>query len=199
MKRLASAIIAVMILAFGSALYAQESSIDVKLGAGYPDAPGKVGFDSAIAFNLGLDKYFNLGLEAGFSWIQWKDEDGTLEFENMTGVQVEKANLYSFPLLAIASIRFADVESSYGFTPFINGGAGYSWTRYNHPDIKDTFHGFTWQVSAGSVFSLGEGSALDVIIEIGYRGAAVANSDDVELDMSGVFGRLGLSFPLTAQ
>ena len=199
MKRIASAIIAVMILGFGSALFAQESSIDVKLGAGYPDAPGKVGFDAAVDFNLGLDKFFNLGIETGFSWIQWKDEGFAQQAYDLPLAQVEKANLYSIPVLAIASVRFANVKESYGFMPFISGGAGYSWTFYNHPEFNDTFHGFTWQASAGSVFALGEGSALNVIVEIGYKGAAIQNSDDLELNMSGPFGRLGLSFPLVVE
>lgn len=199
MKRLASAIFAVMILAFGSALYAQESSIDFKVGAGYPDAPGKVGLDTAVAFNLGLDKYFNLGLEAGFGWIQWEDKDAAATYPNLNITQVEKANLYSFPLLAVASIRFADVESSYGFMPFISGGAGYSWTKYSHPDVSDTFKGFTWQVFGGVVFSPGEGSMMKVIVEAGYRGADIEDADSYQLDMSGAFARLGVSFPLTAQ
>lgn len=199
MKHLVSAIATAMLLAFSTALFAQQSSIDIKVGAGYPDAPSKVGFDSAIDLNLGLDKYFNLGLEAGFGWIKWEDKDAMVNYPNMGITEVQKANLYSFPLLAIASIRFADVESSYGFMPFISGGAGYSWTKYDHPDVSDTFRGFTWQVSAGSTFSPGEGSVMNVILEVGYRGADIENSDSYQLDMSGVFGRIGVSFPLSAQ
>lgn len=198
MKHIVSAIFTAMLLAFTTAVFAQTSSIDLKVGAGYPDAPSKVGFDSAIDLNLGLDKYFNLGLEAGFGWIQWEDNEFAQDAGNMTLTKVEKANLYSFPLLAVASIRFADVESDYGFLPFISGGAGYSWTTYDHPEFSDTFSGFTWQVSAGTVFSPGEGSAMNVILEIGYRGADIENEDSFQLDMSGVFGRIGVSFPLTA-
>ncbi len=199
MKNIVTAIVTAMLLAFSTALFAQASSIDLKVGAGYPKAPEKVGFDSAIDINLGLDKYFNLGLEAGFGWIQWKDNDFAQQVAGpVTLTKVEKANLYSFPLLAVASIRFADVESDYGFLPFLSGGAGYSWTYFDHPEFSDTFGGFTWQVSAGTVFSPGEGSNMNVILEIGYRGAAIEDEDSYELDMSGVFGRIGVSFPLSA-
>ncbi|HQO39499.1 MAG TPA: outer membrane beta-barrel protein [Spirochaetota bacterium] len=196
MKHIVSAIVTAMLLAFSTALFAQASSIDLKAGIGYPDAPSKVGFDGAVAVNFGLDKYFNLGVEGGFGWIQWEDKDASVNYPNLNITQVEKANLYSFPLLAVAQIRFADVESDYGFLPFLAGGAGYSWTVYDHPDVSETFSGFTWQVSAGTVFSPGEGSAMKVMLEIGYRGADIENEDSYQLDMSGVFGRIGVSFPI---
>ena len=198
MKHIVSAIVTAMLLAFSTAVFAQTSTIDLKVGAGYPDAPSKVGLDSAIAINFGLDKYFNLGVEGGFDWIQWEDNDFATKIGPLGLTKVEKANLYSFPLLAVAQIRFADVESDYGFLPFLAGGAGYSWTVYNHPEFSDTFSGFTWQVSAGTVFSPGEGSIMKVMLEIGYRGASIENEDSYQLDMSGVFGRIGVSFPLTA-
>jgi hypothetical protein len=196
MKHIVSAIITSMLLTFSTALFAQASSIDLKFGAAYPDAPSKVGFDSAIAVNFGLDKYFNLGVEGGFGWIKWEDKAFAEKIGGMALPKVEKANLYSFPLLAVAQVRFADVESDYGFLPFLAGGAGYSWTIYDHPDVSETFSGFTWQVSAGTVFSPGEGSGMKVMLEIGYRGADIENEDSYQLDMSGVFGRLGVSFPL---
>lgn len=198
MKRLASAIIAVMILGFGSALFAQESSIDFKVGAGFPKAPDKTGLDTALDLNLGLDKYFNLGLETGFGWIKWEDKDFTNKVGNLSLTQVKTANLYSLPLLAVASIRFADVESSYGVLPYISGGAGYSWTWYRHPEVNDTFRGFTWQAFAGLAFKPGEGSIMKIIIEGGYRGADIKNSDSFKLDMSGAFVRAGLSFPISS-
>jgi hypothetical protein len=198
MKHIVSAVFTAMLLALSTAVFAQQSSIDFKVGAGYPDAPGKVGFDSAITVNLGLDKYFNLGVEGGFGWIQWEDKDASVNYPNLNITKVEKANLYSFPLLAVAQIRFADVESDYGFLPFLAGGAGYSWTVYDHPEVSETFSGFTWQVSAGTVFSPGEGSSMKVILEIGYRGADIENEDSYQLDMSGVFGHIGVSFPLSA-
>lgn len=196
MKYMLKTVLTLMLIISGAALFAQQSSIDFKVGAGYPDAPDKVGLDSAITFNLGLDKYFTIGAEAGFDWVKWEDKDASQRFGSVTLTQVEKANAYSFPVLGIATIRFADALVSYGFMPFISGGAGYSWTRYDHPDFEDTFHGFTWQASGGIFFSPGEGSSINVILEAGYRGAGIENSDNYELDMSGVFGRLGVSFPV---
>lgn len=196
MKFIIRTIITVLLVGFSTSLFAQESNLDFKVGIAYPDAPDKVGLDTAIAFNLGLDKYFTIGAETGFGWIKWEDKDAAEMMGEITLAQVEKANAYSLPLLATATIRFADVMSSYGFMPYISGGAGYSWTWYDHPEFEDTFHGFTWQVTGGIIFKPGEGSAINVIIDAGYRGAGIENSDSYELDMSGFIARIGVSFPM---
>lgn len=199
MKKLISSIITVTFIVAATALYAQDSNITIKGGASYPDAPDKVGFDSAVAFNLGVDKYFTLGAESGFGWINWKQSGDDVQNLGGSGAsitKVEKTNLYSVPLLATATIRLADMMENSGVMPYITGGAGYSWTWYRHPEYKETFHGFTWQVMAGAAFRLGSDSDLQFVIEAGYRGAAVENADSYELDMSGFAARAGVSFPL---
>jgi len=197
MKKLMSSIITVTFLIAATALYAQDSNVTIKGGASYPDAPDKVGFDSAVAFNLGVDKYFTLGVESGFGWIKWKETGNSSTIDGVTFNDVNNTNLYSLPLLATATIRLADMMDTYGVMPYITGGAGYSWTWFRHDELENkTFRGFTWQVMAGAAFKLGSDSDLQFIIEAGYRGAPVQNSDNLELDMSGFAARAGVSFPL---
>ena len=118
-------------LIFSTALFAENSTLNVKAGAQFPDAPDKAGFDSAVNLNLGLDKYFTIGVESGFGWVQWKDKG-----ESIPGGKCyfdyrlkQRICIHSL-LLAVATIRLADMMESYGFMPYISGGAGYSWTWY---------------------------------------------------------------------
>jgi hypothetical protein len=64
--------------------------------------------------------------------------------------------------------------------------------------MKTKFDGFTWQVVGGLEIKFGADSGLAFIIEAGYRGAALENSDNWELDMSGFIGRVGVSIPLVS-
>lgn len=189
-------LITLSILIFSVNVFAINSTLDVKGGIQYPDAPDKTGFDSAITLNIGLDKYFTLGAETGFGWVKWKDENGKYSDGNVVLTQVDKTNAYSLPLLGVATIRLADMMDSYGIMPYVTGGAGYSWTWYRRPDLKDNFHGFTWEVMGGFKIKLGSDSNLSLIAEGGYRSAAIENSESYELDMSGPVGRVGISFPI---
>ena len=188
-------------IVFSTALFAQSTTLHVKGGVQYPSDPEKVGFDSALTLNIGLDKYFTLGAETGFGWLKWKDNDGKIPTKAGSLSKVEKSNLYSLPLLAVATVRMADMMENYGFMPYLTGGAGYSWTWFRNSELKDLgiktrFDGFTWQAVAGVEIKFGADSDLAFIIEAGYRGAAVENSQSIELDMSGFIGRVGVSIPL---
>ena len=189
-------------LVFSTALFAQTTTLHVKGGVQYPSDPDKLGFDSAVTLNIGLDKYFTLGAESGFGWLKWKDKDGKVTLGGVGGgigtAQVEKSNLYSLPLLAVATVRLGDMMEDYGFMPYVTGGAGYSWTWFRDPNYKTKFDGFTWQVVGGVEIKLGTDSSLALVIEGGYRGAAVENKDKFELDMSGWIGRVGVSLPLAS-
>ena len=189
-------------LVFSTALFAQTASLDVKGGIQYPKDPDKLGFDSALTFNLGLDKYFTAGVESGFGWLKWKDKEGKVGLGNVSGgigaAKVETSNLYSLPLLVVGTVRLADMREDYGIMPYITGGAGYSWTWFRDPDYKTKFDGFTWQAVGGVEIKLGSDSNLAFIIEGGYRGAALENKDKYELDMSGFIARVGVSIPLVA-
>jgi len=184
-------------LVFSTALFAQ-TTLHVKGGVQYPSDPSKIGFDSAVTLNIGLDKYFTLGAESGFGWLKWKDKGDSKDLGPVYGTQVEKSNLYSLPLLAVATVRLGDMMQDYGFMPYVTGGAGYSWTWLRDPLVKTKFDGFTWQVVGGVEIKLGADSNLSLVLEGGYRGAAVENKDKLELDMSGWIGRAGVSFPLVS-
>ncbi len=194
MKRKILATLAILI--FSVAVFAENSTLNIKGGVQYPDATEKAGFDSALTLNIGVDKYFTVGAETGFGWIQWKDETSDIAVAKVSGVEVDKTNLYTLPLLGVATIRLADMMEDYGFMPYVTGGVGYSWTWYRHPDFKDRFDGLTWQAMVGAEIKLGADSRLSLIVEGGYRGAPVENSENVEIDMSGPVGRIGISFPL---
>lgn len=184
------------ILAFSISAFAINSTLDVKGGVQYPSDVEKVGFDSAATLNIGVDKYFAIGVESGFGWIKWEDKDSPIAAGNINVAKVEKTNLYYLPLLAVATIRFSDFLESDGFMPYVSGGAGYSWTWYRNPDYNDRFDGFTWQAVAGVAFRLGSDSNLTLLVEGGYRGADVEDSKNYALDMSGPIGRIGISFPI---
>jgi hypothetical protein len=194
MKRILLA--ALFMFSFSVSVFAIGSTLNVKGGIQYPEATEKAGFDSAVTLNYGVDKYFTIGAETGFGWIQWKDETSDIAIAKVSGVEVDKTNLYTLPLLGVATIRLADMMENYGFMPYVAGGIGYSWTWYRHPDFKDRFDGLTWQALAGVEIKLGSDSNLSLVVEAGYRGAPVENSDNVEIDMSGPIGRIGISFPL---
>lgn len=189
-----------VIVATATMLFAEDSNINFKVGAQWPDAPDKTGLDTAIAFNYGADKYFTIGAEAGFGWVKWKDEGASTEIDGVPLTSVDKTNIYSFPLLAVATVRLADMQEQYGFMPYISGGAGYSWAVFDNPDLDDsfddTFGGFTWQVLGGVAIKLGADSNMQFIIEAGWRSAEVENSDDLMLDMSGFIAHAGVSFPI---
>jgi len=189
-----------VIAATATALFAQDSNINFKVGAQFPDAPDKTGLDTAVSFNYGADKYFTIGAEAGFGWVKYKDEGASTEVDGVALTSVDKTNIYSFPLLAVATVRLADMMEQYGFMPFITGGAGWAWANFDNPDIPNefdnTFDGFTWQVAGGVNVRLGSDSNMTLIIEAGWRSAELENKDDIMLDMSGFIAHAGVSFPI---
>ncbi len=187
---------ALFMLTFSISVFALGSTLDVKGGIQYPNDVEKVGFDSAATLNIGVDKYFALGIESGFGWIKWTDKDSAFSAGKIDLAKVEKTNLYYLPLLAVATVKFSDFMESDGIMPYVSVGAGYSWTWYRNPDFNDRFEGFTWQAVAGLAFKLGSDSNLTLIFEGGYRGADVQDKDDYALNMSGPIGRIGVSFPI---
>ncbi len=189
-----------LMLTISVSVFAINSTLDVKGGIQYPTDLEKVGFDSAATLNIGVDKYFTVGLESGFGWIQWKDKAGDVGLGNVTLTEATTNNLYTLPILAVAKVRLADVMESSGFMPYISGGIGYSWTWYNLPEDTYLFSGLTWQGLVGVELKLGADSNVSFVIEGGYKGANLTNSKDfskdVELKMSGYVARVGVSFPI---
>ncbi len=200
MKLFKKLALTLIIVSTATMLFAQDSTLNFKVGAQFPDAPDKAGFDAAISANYGADKYFTIGAEAGFGWVKWKDEGASTEIDGVALTSVDKTNIYSFPLLAVATIRLADMKEQYGFMPFVTGGAGWSWAKLDNPDIQssfdDSFDGFTWQVVGGVNVALGADSNMTLIVEAGWRSAELENNDSIMLDMSGFICHAGVSFPI---
>lgn len=195
MKKIITIVSSIMLLISASFIYAAESNFDIKAGISYPSGPEKVGLDSSISFNIGLDKFFALGIEGGFNWVSWEETSGSIEYGPVPLTQTEKINAYSLPVLLNARLRY-DIRDQYGILPFIAAGAGYSWTFFRMTDSNRDFSGFTWQVMGGIAFRLGEGSNMELLIEAGYRGAKVSDENDYELNMSGFVAHAGVRFPI---
>lgn len=189
-------LLTMFMLIFSISAFAINSTLDMKGGIQYPSAADKLGFDSALTLNLGLDKYFTFGAESGFGWVQWKDKGDKVPTGPVTLTETQTTNLYSLPLLAVATIRLADLMESSGVMPYVSVGAGYSWTWYQSDAYKERFDGFTCQALGGLQFRLGADSNLKVLIEAGYRYAPIQNEKSIELDMSGAIARVGISFPI---
>lgn len=186
----------ISLLILSISAFAVDSTLEVKGGVQYPMDLEKVGFDSAVTLNIGVDKYFTVGAETGFGWLNWEEKVGASVLGNLPLTEKSQTNLYTLPLLAVARIRLADMMQSYGFMPFLTGGAGYAWTWYTLPENTYRFSGFTWQALVGAEIKLGSESNLSLVVEAGYRGSKLTNVDDKELNMSGYVGRVGISFPL---
>ncbi|MBO6086390.1 MAG: hypothetical protein J6P19_08370, partial [Acetobacter sp.] len=114
-------------------------------------APGKtldgVPGDSSIGNAVGVVRFPNHPLYT-YRRSLWENHQGTDEswggFANV---------LYDFDLERLFGVKSI-------VTPFIGGGAGYLWQRYNRPNtmiaaITGTHGGFSWQGIAGVAFDTG--------------------------------------------
>ena len=179
---------------------AQSVNAGFGIGASYPKAPEAVGFDSSVFVDFGLNQFFAVGLESGFGWIR-RTSGESIPVGDLPGKLNKSTNLYSIPLLATVTVFIPVSEYGSGVLPYISGGAGYSWTTYSG-QMHETFHGFTYQAVVGANIDLGSGgNGMMVFIEGGYRGTMIEaqiERQNLELDMSGFFGKVGVSFPLVA-
>ncbi|RME87880.1 MAG: hypothetical protein D6767_11130 [Candidatus Hydrogenedentota bacterium] len=178
-------------------LHAAESTFDIKAGASKAKAPDKWGFDAALSYNYGVDRFLALGLEPQFQWLNYDAVVGTTTDLN-TGVTtnvVKKINVYSLPYLLSLRLRFPN-ESM--IEPHLVVGAGYGWT-WSVGDTTTQYSGLAWQVVGGAAIALGGGgewgstSSIKILLEVGYRGYK-PSKDSVEIDMSGLMTRVGIRF-----
>jgi len=201
MKKMTLCLVFLMAITAGVAMAQDYPSADVnlRLGIQYPDAPSRVGFDTAIGFNYWINPFFAPGIEAGFGWISKSYSSGdTLPVRGTSGItRKDDLNIFSLPILAKLTFGLGTLKETSGILPFISGGAGYSWQFFRFPGQNDLFNGFTWEVLGGVSFDLGEAArGMEVMLEAGYRGTMTDNNRDYELDMSGFICHLGVSFPL---
>jgi len=198
-------LIASAVLLFAVSASAQNVDVGFGLGGSYPKAPDTVSFDSKLFVNVGINKFFAVGLETGFGWIKRSAGDD-MNFNGATIQAVSSTNFYSFPILLTATVFFPVGDYESPLKPYVSGGAGYSVTNYAPSGNNYFFHGFTWQAAIGLNYNLGsEANNMSVFIEGGYRGTMLerdmdlgAGSVTAELDMSGPFVKAGVSFPISA-
>jgi len=204
-----------LILVFASAVMffaisasAQSVNAGFGLGGSYPKAPDSIGFDSEVFVDVGLNKFFAVGLESGFGWIK-KSSGKDIDFGSKAPpiTSNDSINYYSIPLLLTATVYFPVGDYESALKPYISGGAGYSWTTFSASGVfnqkNTTFHGFTWQALIGIDYNLGsDANNMSVFLEGGYRGTMLERKVNpygtLELDMSGAFVKAGVSFPIVA-
>ena len=186
-----------------SGLFSAESNADIKLGAAYSAGPKKTGFDMAVSYDLGIDKYFALGIQPGFHWLNYDVSTGvssTLNGTISTNTLISQ-NVYSIPVLMNLIVR---IPLQIGVTPYFAPGAGYGWTFMKASSSSQQYDGLVWQLMAGAAFSLGgnnewggEGSAFQIIVEFGYRGyEPTLHGANQQVIMSGAVAHIGARFSL---
>ncbi|HNX23030.1 MAG TPA: hypothetical protein PKG60_03225 [Spirochaetota bacterium] len=199
-----------------SILYAQESGADKrvvpreknvftnpsdnefigKLGTGYASDPGKFGLDLSLNYIYNLDPVFVFGFEGDFFWIKWKNELGDVNAGGAAGgSEVATTDLYTFPVFANAQIRLPFLKSRIYVEPSLTVGLGYCFMILDYSsdteDGTDLYTGFAWQVFGSAAYKIFENSAVDFVLDLGYRGLS-PEKDQVEIDMSGIIARIGV-------
>jgi hypothetical protein len=167
-----------------------------KLGTGYASDPGKFGLDLSLNYIYNLDPVFVFGFEADFFWVKWKNELSDVNAGGAAnGSLTAETNLYTFPLFANAQVRFPFLKSKIYVEPSITVGLGYCFMILDYSSDTDSgtdlYSGFAWQTFASFSYKIFEKSAVDFVLDIGYRDITPSR-DRVEIDMSGVFTRLGV-------
>lgn len=214
--KLKLAIVTALTMSMGS-LFAAESSIDMKvLGAGYVPEYEKTAYDMGLSYNMGIDRYFAIGLEPGFQWINYKEGTGqNITVGGFTSEQKIERNAFVFPMLVNFRVRFP-MGGEWGgkpkFVPYFTVGAGWSYLdgtaktpQSDGTTNEENFYanGFTYQATVGMAYNLGsamEGTSSDlaIVAELGYRGAdlEVNNSNGYKFDASSGFVRIGIRYAL---
>ncbi|TAL37493.1 MAG: hypothetical protein EPN93_05755 [Spirochaetes bacterium] len=210
MKIIRICAIIIIICATAAGAFAVPNEIQGRLGTAYATDPDKFGLDVSGQFNWVLDPYFALGFDAGFYWINWSRKIGTKTSGAATVDVKADTNAYDIPVMADAQLRLPVLKKYIYVTPYATIGLGYSFMlltysqpdfttpapeskHYNAESINKFFYGFTWQFLAGAGFQP-EGSKIEFIGEVGYRGGAL-KSGSIEIDMGGYLFRLGVKYP----
>jgi hypothetical protein len=201
MKKFTTLLAALTIIFSVSYLSAAETTLDIKTGIGIPKAASKVGSDTEILLNIGLDKYFTLGLMGGFNWVDMSKSTASGGGSGIAISTVEANNAYTVPVMAVFQIRFASVQEEYGFMPYVLGGAGYAWMFHSYTlgttAKSDIYKGFAWEALGGVAFKLADDSALSLFVEAGYRGDSLTNKGTSgTADMSGFIAHAGVRISL---
>jgi len=203
-------------------LFAEGGGLEIKAGVGsVKDANNKAGFDAGIAYAYKIERFFAFVPELNFNWINYDQcvSNGaggcqTATVGGLNSTLTSSRNHYTLPLMA--NLRFIvpmGSEDTPAVQPYVTLGAGYAWTFFESKTPENTIlgvttpaktesasaAGFMYQGMVGLAFNLGmltEGSAsaTNIILEGGYRGGQVENSNGFKIDMSGYVLRAGAAF-----
>ena len=173
-----------------------DSEFIGKLGTGYAADPGEFGLDVSLNYIYNLDPVFVFGFEADFFWVSWSNKLGDIEAGGGTDASLKaETNLYTFPLMANAQVRLPFLRDTLFFEPSLTVGMGYAFMILDYTsdtdDGNELYGGFAWQVYASAARKLHQNSAVDFVLDLGYRGMK-PDKDNVEIDMSGVIARIGV-------
>lgn len=167
-----------------------------KIGTGYASDPGKFGLDVSLNYIYNLDPVFVFGLEGDFFWVSWSNKLGDVNAGGGTDASLEaETNLYTFPFLANAQIRLPFLKEKIYVEPSVTVGLGYCFMILDYTsdvdDGTDFYSGFAWQIYGSVAYKLIQNSAVDFVLDLGYRGLT-PEKGNIEVDMSGVIARLGV-------
>jgi len=173
-----------------------DSEFIGKLGTGYASDPEKFGLDVSLNYIYNLDPVFVFGLEADFFWVKWNNKlDDVNAGGDAPGSLKAETNLYTFPFFANAQIRLPFLRSKIYVEPSFTVGLGYAFMILDYTSDEDNgtdlYSGFAWQTYGSVAYKIYENSAVDFILDLGYRGIT-PDKDNVEIDMSGVITRIGV-------
>lgn len=173
-----------------------DSEFIGKIGTGYAMDPEMFGLDLSFNYIYNLDPYFVVGLEADFFWVSWENKLGDVTAGGGANASLKaETNMYTFPVFANAQLRLPFLRQQIYFEPFITVGLGYSFMILDYTsdqeDGTDFYSGFAWQVMFTAAYRLPRGSAVDFLLDLGYRGME-PQKDNVEINMSGPVVRLGV-------
>ena len=165
-----------------------------KIGTGYAADPGKFGLDVSLNYIYNLDPVFVFGLEGDFFWVQWSNK---LEDVNaggsVNGSLKAETNLYTFPFFANAQVRLPFLKEKLFFEPSFTIGLGYAFMILDYSSDEDSgtdfYSGYAWQAYASAAYKLVQNSAVDFVLDLGYRGIH-PDKDNVVIDMSGFIARI---------
>lgn len=167
-----------------------------KIGTGYAADPGKFGLDVSLNYIYNLDPVFVFGLEGDFFWIKWNNRLQDVNAGGAaSGSETAETNLYTFPFFANAQVRFPFLREKIYVEPSITAGLGYAFMILDYSSSEesgtDLYSGFAWQVYGSAAYRLHPSSAVDFVLDLGYRGLN-PDKDNIEIDMSGVIARIGV-------
>jgi len=173
-----------------------DNEFSGKLGTGYAKDPEKFGLDLSLNYIYNLDPVFVFGFEGDFFWVKWNNKLGDVNAGGaVNGALTASTDLYTFPFFANAQIRLPFLREKLYIMPSVTVGLGYAFMILDYAsdteNETDLYTGFAWQVLGSASYKIFQNSAVDFVLDFGYRGLTL-EKDRIEIDMSGIITRIGV-------